>query len=234
MCSTACAQDRPRGGASATRCHRIGTASEFEGFCREPVVRREVQQFAVEAEYVAELGPAKTRRASRDGVEHRLRVVRGRRDNAQNFAGGRLLLQGLRKARLRIRAIAPFGLGVGGIAASGPAFAGARFPTHRTSPLPGPARDRGVRLSEPEYTPRVDASSPCRVPRRPSHSHARGIPACRRWCADSPSHTALVGAEPLTQRSSAPGANTTASAMIFGMYSDGRTEILSRHAGMLS
>jgi hypothetical protein len=65
---------------------------------RRPVVmRRQVDQIAVETENAGVARLAQPRGASRDGIEDRLDVRRRAADDAQNLTGGRLLVERLRQ-----------------------------------------------------------------------------------------------------------------------------------------
>src|SRR5215831_169413 len=87
--------DCPGGKAPVPGRHRETTMYGFQ-LLRGPFVRRDqVNELAVEAEYAAEAGSAQAHATREDHLEDRLYVGRRARDDSQDLARGRLLLQRL-------------------------------------------------------------------------------------------------------------------------------------------
>ena len=101
----AAAAHRARGSAAAAGRHRVPGADRRDLGVGHAVRRHEVEQRAVEAEYVAERRVAQAAGIFRDRVEHGLHVRRRPADHAQNLAGRPLLLErllrGLRPPHVR-------------------------------------------------------------------------------------------------------------------------------------
>ena len=96
-------RERCPGGSPAPRPSPESAPSARRGAGRrtlrgQPVVRHEVEALAVEPVDEAELGLAEPRRAPGERVENWLDVCRRARDDPQDLAGRRLLLQRLRSA----------------------------------------------------------------------------------------------------------------------------------------
>ncbi len=89
-------EDRPaRRQGPAGRGRQDATCEMVKRFWSPIVCRFEAHQLTIEADERAKNSVAQPRGALCHGVKHRLNIGRRARDNAQNIARGRLLLQGL-------------------------------------------------------------------------------------------------------------------------------------------
>jgi hypothetical protein len=88
-------EDGPRIPVGVRRRCRVVRPEDGERFLRPRVVRGEVDEAGVDAEHTSVEGVTEAIRALRDRIEDGLDVRRRTRDDSQNLARGRLLLQGL-------------------------------------------------------------------------------------------------------------------------------------------
>ena len=86
-------ENRPRGDAEATGRCGIRGPNSLKALQRGTIVAGQRDHLAVEPEHETEKAITQPRRTRRDSVEHGLHVGGRARDDAQDFAGRRLLLQ---------------------------------------------------------------------------------------------------------------------------------------------
>src|SRR5439155_14007283 len=86
-------ENRPGGDAEATGRCGIRGPNSLKTLQRGTIVAGQRDHLAIEPEHETEKAITQPRRTRRDGVEHGLHVGWRARDDAQDFAGRRLLLQ---------------------------------------------------------------------------------------------------------------------------------------------